>query len=106
MMTKANKRVMMTKGNRPMQTPVPVGDARDYPVALAMLVSGNDPAEVCAITGLPRRIVWTLWDALDGEASGTMRRFGSVIDPRYRPRSEPLELRPSRTRARVHWSAG
>ena len=80
------------------------GTGPDYAAALTMLAAGDDPVEVHRTTKLPLRIVLTLWEALDGEASGTMRRFGSVIDPRYRPRSEPLELRPSRTQAKVHWS--
>jgi hypothetical protein len=93
-MTAVGKQTTSTRAHKPGQ---------DYAAALAMLVKGDDPAEVSAITELPLSVVLTLWDALDGEASGTMRRFGSVIDPRYRPRSEPLEVRPSRTRAKVHW---
>jgi hypothetical protein len=77
---------------------------RDYAAALAMLAEGHDPIEVCRITRLPLRVVLTLWDALDGEASGTMRRFGSVIDPRYRPRGK-ADSGPSRTRAMLHWSS-
>jgi hypothetical protein len=73
---------------------------RDYAEALAMLVEGDDPVEVHRLTELPLRVVLTLWDALDGEASGTMRRFGSVIDPRYRPRGKTPEVRPSRTRGK------
>jgi hypothetical protein len=82
------------------------GTGPDYAAALAMLAAGDDPVEVHRIIKLPLRIVLTLWDAIDGEASGTMRRFGSVIDPRYRPRSEPLDVRQSRTRAKLHWSTG
>jgi hypothetical protein len=77
---------------------------RDYAAALALLAEGNDPIEVCRVTRIPLRVVLTLWDALDGEASGTMRRFGSVIDPRYRPRGNGFESEPSLTRAKVHWS--
>ena len=94
----------MTAARKPKTAAKALKQDRDYSAALAMLVNGDDPDDVSASTDIPLRIVLMLWDALDGEASGTMRRFGSVIDPRYRPRSEPLELRPSRTRAKVHWS--
>ena len=75
---------------------------RDYAAALAMLVEGSDPDVVQAMTGLPLSAVLTLWDAMDGEASGTMRRFGSVIDPRYRPRGRIVTKRPSRIPAKLH----
>jgi hypothetical protein len=76
----------------------------DYAAALAMLAEGDDPVEVHRITKLPLRVVLTLWDSMDGEASGTMRRFGSVIDPRYRPRGDTPDTRRSRARAKLHSS--
>ena len=81
-----------------------IGADPDYAAVLAMLVEGDDPVEVHRITGLPLRVVLTLWNAMDGEACGTMRRFGSVIDPRYRPRGDTPDTRRSRARAKVHSS--
>jgi hypothetical protein len=94
-MTAVGRRSVSTEALKP---------GRDYAAALAMLAEGDDPVEVHRITRLPLRVVLKLWDALDGEASGTMRRFGSVIDPRYRPRGNGFESEPSLTPAKVHWS--
>jgi hypothetical protein len=94
-MTAVGKQTALVRASRP---------RRDYAVAIAMLVEGHDPVEVHKCTGLRVRDLTALWHAIDGEASGTMRRFGSVIHPRYRPRSEPLDVRPPWTPVKVHWS--
>jgi hypothetical protein len=57
-----------------------------YRTALNLMVEGIDPTDVHGLTGVPIETLWGMSDALDGEAAGTMNRFGSIIDPRYRPR--------------------
>jgi len=57
----------------------------DYRAALALLTAGVDTTAVHHETGVSIEVLWGLADALDGEAAGAMYRFGSVIDPRYRP---------------------
>ena len=92
----------MTAVGRRMRSTTTLETARDYAAALGMLADGSYPEVMHAITGLPLRAVLTLWDAMDGEASGTMRRFGSVIDPRYRPGGRIVTKRPSRIPAKLH----
>jgi hypothetical protein len=72
--------------------------ADDYRAALDLLRAGADIAIIHHKTSVPIEALCGLADALDGEAAGTMPRFGSVIDPRYRPRDRAI--------TDVHWAAG
>jgi hypothetical protein len=72
--------------------------ADNYRAALDLLSTGADIAIIHRKTCVPIQALGELADALDGEAAGTMHRFGSVIHPRFRPRD--------RTLIDVHWASG
>jgi hypothetical protein len=72
--------------------------ADNYPAALDLLSAGVDITIIHRKTCVPIEALWGLADALDGEAAGAMHRFGSVIDPRFRPRGRAL--------TDVGWAAG
>jgi hypothetical protein len=64
--------------------------ADNYRAALDLLSAGADLAIIHRKTCVPIETLWRLEDALDGESAGTMHRFGSVIDPRFRPRDRGI----------------
>jgi hypothetical protein len=72
--------------------------ADNYRAALDLLSAGADIAIVHHKTCVPIEALWRLADALDGEAAGMMHRFGSVIDPRFRPSDRAI--------TDVRWAAG
>jgi hypothetical protein len=72
--------------------------ADNYRAALDLLGTGADISIIHRKTCVPIEALWGLADALDGEAAGTMHRFGSVIDPRFRPKGRAM--------TDVHWAAG